>query len=243
MTFTTAPHIAKLPSYYVSDLREYAHTTQNTHPVQPYAYFLFLYQQPVYFPGFVFFLVVVAGLVGVIRRWRRWGGPQALPWVLAAVSIAAPALLTQSLYRYTIVAIPLACLAAGLAFARQEPRPALAPAGATAAPGESPPGPAAPPAATPAPPQAQPPGTPPPQATAPWPPATAPAPSATLPGPPPSPSAAAPWPSATLPGPPPSPSATAPWPPATAPGPAPGETRAADESQPGLPGGSGQPPS
>ena len=243
MTFTTAPHIAKLPSYYVSDLREYAHTTENTHPVQPYAYFLLLYQQPVYFPGLVFLFVVIAGLVGVIRRWRRWGGPQMLPWALATVSIAAPALLTQSLYRYTIVAIPLACLAAGLAFARQEPRPALAPAGATAAPGESPPGPAAPPAATPAPPQAQPPGTPPPQATAPWPPATAPAPSATLPGPPPSPSAAAPWPSATLPGPPPSPSATAPWPPATAPGPAPGETRAADESQPGLPGGSGQPPS
>jgi hypothetical protein len=170
MTFTTAPHIAKLPSYYVNDLREYAHTTQNTHPVQPYAYFLLLYQQPVYFPGFAFFLVVIAGLAGVIRRWRRWGGPQALPWVLAAVSIVLPALLTQSLYRYTIVAIPLACLAAGLAFARPEPRTALAPAGAAAAPGESPPAPAA--AAPPAPP-AQAPDSPAPRAAAP-PPAAAP---------------------------------------------------------------------
>ncbi len=129
MSFTTAPHIAVLPSYYIADLRAYAHTTQNTHPVQPYAYFLFLYQLPVYFPGFVFFLVVLAGLAGVIRDWRRWGGLQALPWLIAAISIVLPALLTQSLYRYTIVAIPLACLAAGMTFARRGgpgPEPATA---------------------------------------------------------------------------------------------------------------------
>ena len=124
MNFTTAPHIAVLPSYYMADLRAYAHTTQNTHLVQPYAYFLFLYQLPVYFPGFVFFLVVLAGLAGVLRDWRRWGGLQALPWAIAAVSIVLPALLTQSLYRYTIVAIPLACLAAGMTFVRREPGPA-----------------------------------------------------------------------------------------------------------------------
>jgi len=128
MTFTMKPHIAVLPANYVSDLSEYAHTTENTHPVQPYAYFLLLYQQPVYFSGAIFFLVMMAGLVGVIRNWRRWGGLQALPWTIAAMSIAVPALLTQSLYRYTIVAIPLACVAAGLAFARRDPEPAPAPA-------------------------------------------------------------------------------------------------------------------
>jgi len=126
MSFTTAPHIPVLPPYYARDLSAYAHTTQNTHPVQPYAYFLFLYQLPVYFPGVVFFLVVLAGLAGVVRNWRWWGGPQALPWVIAAISIVLPALLTQSLYRYTIVAIPLACLAAGLAFARRPAGPVLA---------------------------------------------------------------------------------------------------------------------
>ena len=78
----------------------------------------------------VFLAVVIAGLAGLLRRWRRWGGVAALPWTLAVVSIVLPAMLTQSLYRYTIVAIPLACVAAGLAFTRAEDQ-----AGAGAPPG------------------------------------------------------------------------------------------------------------
>src|ERR1022692_426591 len=128
ISFTVKPHIAVLPARYIRDIREYAHTTENTHPVHPYDYFLFLYQQPVYFPGVVFFLVVIAGLAGIIRSRRRRGGLAVLPWAIAAASIVVPALLTQSLYRYTIVAIPLACVAAGLAFARRDPAPALVPA-------------------------------------------------------------------------------------------------------------------
>jgi hypothetical protein len=137
MSFTVAPHIPVLPSYYATDISRYAGSTINTHPVQPYAYFMFLYQLPVYFPGTVFLLVMVTGLAGVIRNWRRWGGPQALPWALAAVSIVIPALVTQSLYRYTMVAIPLACVAAGLAFVRldNEPVAAEAPPGAALAAG------------------------------------------------------------------------------------------------------------
>ncbi len=133
MSFTATPHLARLPAFYAADEYRYAGTRSNTYLVQPYAYFVFLYQEPVYFPGIVFFLVVVAGLVGVLRKWRRWGGVAALPWALAAASIVAPAMLTQSLYRYTIVAIPLACLAAGLAF--RKPDPAAAPAGAAGAAG------------------------------------------------------------------------------------------------------------
>jgi hypothetical protein len=123
MTFTARPRIASLPYYYRDDLHAYARTTRNTHAVNPYAFFVFLYQQPVVFPGLVFALVVLAGLGGVVRNWRRWGGLAALPWALAVVSILSPALLTQSLYRYTIVAIPLACLAAGLSFAPLTRRP------------------------------------------------------------------------------------------------------------------------
>jgi hypothetical protein len=116
MTFTARPRIASLPRYYRDDLRAYAGTTGNTRLVQPYAFLVLFYQQPVVFPGLVFALVVLAGLAGVARNWRRAGGLAALPWALAAVSIVSPALLTQSLYRYAIVAIPLSCLAAGLAF-------------------------------------------------------------------------------------------------------------------------------
>jgi hypothetical protein len=121
MTFTPGPRIAALPSYYRADERAYAGTTENTHAVSPWSFWLFLYQQPVVFPGLLFLAVVLAGLAGVIRSWRRWGGVAALPWALAAASILSPALLTQSLYRYVIVAIPLACLAAGLAFTRSRP--------------------------------------------------------------------------------------------------------------------------
>lgn len=143
MSFTAHPHIRVLPSYYVTDISEYAGITSNTHLVQPYAYYLFLYQLPVYFPGVAFLAVVVAGLVGVIRNRRRRGGPQALPWALAVVSIVVPALVTQSLYRYTMVAIPLACVAAGLAFARvdgfgREAVPAVSPSPASPAPGSLP---------------------------------------------------------------------------------------------------------
>jgi hypothetical protein len=138
LAFTTKPHIAVLPSYYVHDIKEYAGTTANTHVVQPYAYFLFIYQLPVYFPGFVFFAVLVAGLVGIIRKRRQWGGPAALPWALAAVSVVLPALVTESLYRYTLTAVPLACLAAGLAFVRQRPQPAPSSGPASVAAGPAP---------------------------------------------------------------------------------------------------------
>ena len=134
MSFTTTPRLSTpLPSYYAHDLYVYAHTTTNTHPVQPYAYFMFLYQEPVYFPGIVFFGVVIAGFVGLIRKRRQWGwgGPAVLPWALAIVSLVLPALLKESLYRYAMVAIPLSCLAAGLAFVRQRQKPSLAAAGVT----------------------------------------------------------------------------------------------------------------
>jgi hypothetical protein len=132
MSFTVTPHLATLPSYYAADEHRYAGTRSNTYLVQPFAYFLLLYQEPVYFTGPMFLAVMVTGLVGVIRKWRtpgRVGRIAALPWALAAASIVLPAMLTQSLYRYTIVAIPLACIAAGMAFAKRIPERAAAAGG------------------------------------------------------------------------------------------------------------------
>jgi hypothetical protein len=129
MHFTAQPDVRVLPPYYLRDLQLYAHTGSNSHPVQPYAYFLELYQLPVYFPGIVFLLVVAAGLAGVARRWRQWGGPAALPWAAAALGIVIPVALHEYHYRYAITAVPLACVAAGLAWSR-----AAAPLGRAAVP-------------------------------------------------------------------------------------------------------------
>jgi hypothetical protein len=119
MHFTPQPDVAVLRSIQVRHLREYSHTTANTHPVQPYAYFLYLYQEPVYFPGAVFALVIMAGLAGVVRNWRLRGGPGAMPWAMAAAGVVAPVALHEYHYRYAMTVIPVACVAAGLAFARQ----------------------------------------------------------------------------------------------------------------------------
>lgn len=132
MAFTSKPRVPVLPAIFAKDITMYTGRVANTHPVQPYAYFLYIYQLPVYFPGLAFFAVLVAGLVGIVRKWRRCGGPAALPWVLAVLSIVLPALLTQSFYRYDLAAVPLACLAAGLAFIRARSQPSPAEGAATA---------------------------------------------------------------------------------------------------------------
>jgi hypothetical protein len=119
LNFTAGPVVPlPLSASYLSHLRAYAHTTSDTHLVQPYAYYTYLYQLPVWFPGVAFFVVMVIGLGGVLRQWRRWGGPAALPWAVAVIGLVVPVAVAQYLYRYAITAVPLACLAAGLAFAR-----------------------------------------------------------------------------------------------------------------------------
>jgi hypothetical protein len=117
MTFTYHPRIASLPWYYVYYIDKYADTTSNSRAVKPYSYFVLLYQQSVYFPGMLFLAIILAGLGFVLRDWRRLGGMQLLPWVVAATLLVLPAMLTQSLLRYTIAAIPVACLAVGIGFA------------------------------------------------------------------------------------------------------------------------------
>jgi hypothetical protein len=118
LNFTSGPDVYPLSGNYLRYLRAYAHVSSDTHPVQPYAYFMYAYQLPVWFPGVAFFVVMVIGLAGVLRQWRRWGGPAALPWAVAVIGLVVPVALAQYLYRYAITAVPVACLAAGLSFAR-----------------------------------------------------------------------------------------------------------------------------
>jgi hypothetical protein len=115
------------------DEARYAHTTSNTHVVQPWAFFMFLYQLPVWFPGWVFLVVLVGGLVLLIARWRRgWGKYAGLAWAVAVVNLVVPIAAVEPDYRYTLSAVPFACLALGLALAPKRAA-ALAVAGATGA--------------------------------------------------------------------------------------------------------------
>ena len=117
--FTVAPHVTRPAPYMRLDETWYAHTTANTHVVQPWAYLMFWYQEPVWFPGIVFFGVMAAGLVLLIRRWRGWGRYAALPWAVALVNLVVPIALVEDDYRYAISAVPFACLALGLILVRQ----------------------------------------------------------------------------------------------------------------------------
>jgi hypothetical protein len=122
--FTPAPDVAGLDRSQRRHLAAYGHVGSDTHPVEPYAYLLYLYQEPVYFPGIAFGLVLAAGLAGAARQWRRGGGPPALPWAVATLGIVVPVAVHEYHYRYAITVIPVACMAAGLAFARPAPHAA-----------------------------------------------------------------------------------------------------------------------
>ncbi len=129
--FTVAPHVTTLAPYMQHDEERYAHSDSNTHVVQPWAYFMFLYQLPVWFPGWVFFLVVTAGLVLLIWRWRGWGKFAALAWGVGIINLVVPIAASEVDYRYALSAVPFACLALGLACIR---KPASGPAVAGDAP-------------------------------------------------------------------------------------------------------------
>jgi hypothetical protein len=107
----------------------------STRAVQPFAGWLVFYQRIAYLRGTLLAAVLILGLGGIVRRcggdWRRdggeWGGPGLYPWLAAVTVLVAPVLTADYSERYVLIAVPLACLAAGLAFAR----PAATPAGAS----------------------------------------------------------------------------------------------------------------
>ena len=89
-----------------------------TRAVGPWYQILQFYQRIFYLRGTLLALIVLAGLAGVLARWRRWGGLGLLPWLVGALLIVLPPMTAGFSYRYVLAAAPAACLAAGLAFAR-----------------------------------------------------------------------------------------------------------------------------
>ncbi|MER7206631.1 hypothetical protein ABT340_06130 [Streptosporangium sp. NPDC000239] len=118
----------------------YQGASGETRLVEPYAGWLRLYQENGFLRGPVLAVIVLVGLAGVLRNWRRLGGVVLLPWAAGAVLLALPPFIAAFDHRYVVPAVPFACLAAGLAFAVRDRAPA-APA-APAAPEPAAPGPA-----------------------------------------------------------------------------------------------------
>jgi len=90
-----------------------------TKEVEPWAHALESYQRYIYLPGTLLGLIVLIGAAGVLARWRRWGGVGLLPWLVGVLLIVIPPMTAGFSYRYVLAAAPVACLAAGLAFARE----------------------------------------------------------------------------------------------------------------------------
>jgi hypothetical protein len=89
-----------------------------TRAVQPYASWLVSYQRYAYLPGTLLGVILLAGLAGMIVR-RRVAGLQGagLPWAFAVTILLVPPLIADFDLRYLVPAVPVACLAAALAFA------------------------------------------------------------------------------------------------------------------------------
>jgi hypothetical protein len=97
--------------------------------VSPWATVVRAYAKIFIFRGTLLGLVLLAGLVGLVWRWRRGGRRALLPWAVCAMLIIGPPATAGFSYRYVAAAVPLACVAAGLAFARRPDTPEPDPAG------------------------------------------------------------------------------------------------------------------
>ena len=101
---------------YGSYAAAYVHGNPLTQVVAPFANVIRGYQRYVWLPGTGYGLILLAGLAGLVPAWRRLGGEALLPWTISLALIVIPAATAEFDYRYVLVAVPFACLAAALAF-------------------------------------------------------------------------------------------------------------------------------
>lgn len=113
----TSPHIPLSPfGGYATPEAYYVRGATATAIVNPFASLIRAYQRWIWLPGTVYGLILLAGLYGIARRWRRGGREALLPWLCSVVLIVAPAATAEFDYRYVTTAVPFACLAVAVAF-------------------------------------------------------------------------------------------------------------------------------
>jgi len=101
----------------------------STRAVEPFAGWMRGYQRFAYLPGALMGVLLLIGLGGIVRSWRGggfrrldgWGGPGLFPWVASVTLLLVPVMTADFSERYVLIAMPVICLAAGLAFARRDP--------------------------------------------------------------------------------------------------------------------------
>ena len=97
-----------------------------TRAYEPYAGIMRAYQRFIYLRGSLLGIILLIGLAAIVRWWRGggirrlrdWGGPALLPWITAVGLLFVPVATGDFDLRYVVPAVPAACLAAALAFAR-----------------------------------------------------------------------------------------------------------------------------
>ncbi|MFV2174420.1 hypothetical protein ACFHW2_07825 [Actinomadura sp. LOL_016] len=99
-----------------AEAKEYENGNAETHTVEPFAGAIRGYQDVFYLRGTMIGGILLIGLAGLVPLWRRFGGRAFLPWTLATGLLLAPAATAEFDYRYVLPAVPLAALAAGMAF-------------------------------------------------------------------------------------------------------------------------------
>jgi hypothetical protein len=100
---------------YPSAAAYYVRGNPATVVVSPFAQVIRGYQRYVWLPGTVYGLILLVGLLGIARRWRRAGSAALLPWLCSLALIVVPAATAEFDYRYVTTAVPFACLAAAMA--------------------------------------------------------------------------------------------------------------------------------
>jgi hypothetical protein len=115
-------HPLEIPSSptgrYPSSAAYYVQGDPRTRISEPFAGAMRVYQRYFWLPGTVYGLILLAGLIMLVARWRRGGQHAFLPWLSSVALIVVPAASAQFDYRYVTTAVPFACLALALAIGR-----------------------------------------------------------------------------------------------------------------------------